>query len=146
MHTPGVSLSRWLPYAQLGPLGVLVLAAGSLAAALFRGADYLALPQDETGLSAAEHALPIDHWGMLLLLGVGLAVIGYLVHRWPLTILGHALLAGIFAAFGLGEIVTGLANIAGDELRTGVAFLCVQAVLHAELTVVAWRRWDAARG
>ncbi|GFG83332.1 hypothetical protein [Mycolicibacter algericus] len=68
------------------------------------------------------------------------------MHRWPVTILGHALLAGIFCAFGLGEIITGLGNIAGDELRTGAAFLCVQAVLHAELTVVAWRRWDAARG
>lgn len=137
---------RWLPYAPLGPLGVLVLAAGSLTAALLRGTDYLALPQDDAGLSAAEHALPINHWGMLLLLGVALAVVGYLVHRWPLTILGHALLAGIFAAFGLGEIVTGLGDIAGDSLRTGVAFLCVQSVVHTLLTMVAWRRWDAARG
>lgn len=138
--------ARWLPYAPLGPLGVLVLAAGSLTAALLRGTDYLALPQDDAGLSAAEHALPINHWGMLLLLGVALAVVGYLVHRWPLTILGHALLAGIFAAFGLGEIVTGLGDIADDSLRTGVAFLCVQSVVHTLLTTVAWRRWDAARG
>ncbi len=139
-------VSRWLPYASLGPRGVLVLAAGSIAAALWRGADYLLLPQQEITMSAAEHALPIDHWGVLLIAGVLLSVGGYIVHRWPLTILGHALLAGIFAAFGLGEIVTGLSDIAGDSLRTGVAFLCVQSVVHSLLTVVAWRRWDAARG
>lgn len=139
-------VSRWLPYTALTERLVMILAGGSLGAALFRGVDYLLLPQQETGLSAAETALPISHWGALLIAGVMLAVVGYLVHRWPVTILGHALLAGIFAAFGIGEIVTGLANIAGDELRTGVTFLCVQAVLHAELTVVAWRRWDAARG
>ncbi len=140
------SLSRWLPYAPLGPLGVLVLATGSLTAALLRGTDYLALPQDESGMSAAEHALPISHWGCLLIAGVIMSVGGYILHRWPLTILGHALLAGIFAAFGLGEIVTGLGDIAGDSLRTGVAFLCVQSVVHTLLTTVAWRRWDAARG
>lgn len=139
-------VSRWLPYMPLTERLVMILAAGSLTAALLRGADYLLLPQQEPDLSAAEAALPIGHWGALLVLGVLLAVVGYLVHRWPITILGHALLAGIFGAFGLGEIITGLGNIAGDELRTGIAFLCVQAVLHAELTVVAWRRWDAARG
>lgn len=141
-----MAVSRWLPYASLGPRGVLVLAAGSIAAALWRGADYLLLPQQEITMSAAEHALPIDHWGVLLIAGVLLSVGGYIVHRWPLTILGHALLAGIFAAFGLGEIVTGLTDIAGDELRTGVAFLCVQSVVHTLLTMVAWRRWDAVRG
>lgn len=137
--------SRWLPYTAITERLVMILAAGSLTAALLRGADYIALPQHD-GLSAAESALPIGTWGALLVIGVMLAIVGYLVHRWPVTILGHALLAGIFAAFGLGEIVTGLGDIAGDELRTGVAFLCVQAVLHAELTLVAWRRWDAARG
>lgn len=141
-----MTVSRWLPYAPLGARGVLVLAGGALTAALWRGADYLLLPQQDAGLSAAEHALPIDHWGLLLLAGVILSVGGYVFHRWPLTILGHALLAGIFAAFGLGEIVIGLSDVAGDSLRTGVAFLCVQSVVHAELTVVAWRRWDAARG
>lgn len=138
--------ARWLPYAPLGPLGVLTLAAGSLTAALWRGADYLILPQDEPGLSAAEHALPINHWGCLLVAGVIMSIGGYILRRWPLTILGHTLLAGIFAAFGLGELVTGLGDIAGDELRTGVAFLCVQATVHTLLTTVAWRRWDAARG
>ena len=138
---------RWLPYAPLGPLGVLILAACSLTAALFRGADYLLLlPQSDGTLSAAETVMRIDYWGMALLLGVGLAVVGYLVHKWPVTILGHTMLAGIFAAFGLGDVFTGLGDIAGDGLRTGIAFLCVQSVVHTLLTTVAWRRWDAARG
>lgn len=139
-------VSRWLPYTALTERLVAILAATSLLAALFRGLDYRLLPQQEPELSAAELALPIGHWGALLILGVTLAVGGYIAHRWPVTIMGHALLAGIFCAFGLGEIVSGLSNIDGDELRTGIAFLCVQSVLHAELTVVAWRRWDAARG
>ncbi|MDQ2628441.1 MAG: hypothetical protein M3Y90_15790 [Actinomycetota bacterium] len=137
--------SRWLPYTAITERMVVALAAGALAAALWRGADYLALPQS-AGMSVAEKALPIAHWGALIIIGVLLAVLGYLLHRWPVTIMGHALLAGIFAALGVGEIATGLTDIAGDSLRAGVALLCVQAVLHAELTVVAWRRWDAARG
>lgn len=141
-----MALSRWLPYAAFTERLVMILAAGSLTAAILRGVDYVLLPQQDPDLSAAESALPIGYWGALLILGVALAIFGYFLHRWPVTILGHALLSGIFTAFGLGEIITGLSNIAGDELRTGVAFLCVQALLHAELTVAAWRRWDVARG
>ncbi|KKB98834.1 hypothetical protein [Mycolicibacter arupensis] len=138
--------SLWPPYAAIGPRVVLTLAVTSLACAMINGTDYLVLPQDEAALSFTESALPIHVWGALLLFCVSLAVGGYLVHRWPLTILGHALLAGVFLAIGVGEFVTFLHNIAGDELRVGTLYVLGQAVLNVVLTVMAWLRWDAARG
>lgn len=138
--------SLWPPYAALGPRLVLALAVTSLAGALINGADYILLPQDESALSFAEAALPIQAWGALLVLGVLLSIGGYLVHRWPLTIFGHTLLMGFFAAIGVGEFITFLSNIAGDELRVATIYILCQAVLNAMLAALAWLRWDAARG
>lgn len=139
-------VTRWPPYAALGPRLVLTIAVTSLAIALINGADYLLLPQDQAALSYAEAAMPIQAWGASLVLCVILAVGGYIVHRWPLTILGHAILASLFGAIGVGELITFLGNMAGDELRVGTLYLLGQAVLNAMLTVMAWLRWDAARG
>lgn len=142
-----MSPARWLwPYQPITARLVFILAATSLISALLRGVDYIVLPQDELSLSIAENALPIQDWGALLVLGVTMSVSGYVVHRWPVTILGHALLVGIFCAFGIGDVLAGLHHIAGHELRTGATYLLTQMVVHALLTLVAWRRWDAARG
>lgn len=138
---------RWrLPYAPLGARSVLVLATGALLAALWLGTDCLIAPQRQPGLELAKSVLPIDQWAALILVGVTFCVGGYVLHRWPLTILGHTLLAGVFATLAVSEIVAGIAGGASDGLRTGMALLCVQTVVHALLTPVAWRRWDAARG
>ena len=124
---------------------IVILASFSLFSALFRGVDYLVFPQRESVLVAVENAATTREWGVILVFGVLMAVAGYVVKRWPVAILGHALLIGVFAAFGIGALAVGFSDLAGDGLRTGISYLCLQTVLHSQLAIIAWRRWDMDR-
>lgn len=145
MRVPPMSRLHWSPYVLPSPWMVVAMSASSLFAAAFRGLDYLILPQADCDMTGAEILLSTREWGVLLMVGVALCAFGYLVHRWPVTILGHALLAGVFLTFGVMNVLDGAHHIHTAELRIGVAFLCVQTMLHAQLVLVSWWRWDAAR-
>ena len=137
---------RWPPYVMPSPPMVVVMASTALASALITGVDYLLFPQKAEELLQAEQVTPYLMWGGVLTFGVLLAVSGYLVHRWTLTIFRHALLTGVYAAIGLADVYGGVLDYTGAGIRAGAGFLLVQAVLHSQLAIVAWRRWDRDRG
>ena len=134
------------PYEVLSARMITTLAYGSLASALIHGIDYLILPQRDDVLSVAERAAPVQAWGVLLLVATALTFAGRIVHRWPVTIIGHALLAGVFCALGVGALIGGVIDPAGDGFRDGAGYLGVQTCVHLLLTRSAWRRWDSWRG
>lgn len=132
-------------FASIPPHLTSVLAVTSLVAAVLAGIDYIIIPVEQARLlSEVEAAIPLNWWGAYMLAASATAVIGWMFDRWWLTAIGHAAIAGIYAAFGIGVILTVIA--AGDYYgwRPGFNRLCI-AALHVVLASAAWLRWDAIR-
>ena len=128
----------------LSPTLTTIVSAVALVTAIAAGLDYIALPDTKSQLSDLENAAPLDLWGYYMVIAACMAILGWASHRWCLTILGHAALAGIYFAFGVGVLLAVLD--AGDWYgwRPGFARLCI-AALHAVLAAAAWRNWDISR-
>ena len=134
-----------MPALTLSPRFTAALVGVLLAAALVRGLDYMLLPQEPPEiLSVVEAAAPIWVWGLGLVVGVLLAGTGWPSRFWPGAIVGHAVLAGIYAALAAGMVARGYTDIAGVGWRDGIDFGGV-ALVHVLLVVLAWREWDRAR-
>lgn len=138
------TIGFWRRNPALSPALTTLISGVALTTALASGLDYIALPAQKTQLSDLESAVPLDVWGAYMVAATGVAVLGWAYGRWWLTALGHAALAGIYAAFGVGVLlsVADMGNWYGG--RPGFARLCI-ATVHAALTVAAWRNWDDAR-
>lgn len=133
------------PRILMSPGLTVILAWSSLFAASVCGLDYIFLPQRETVLTVVEKAAPIWLWGAGMVAGPILGGIGWITRRWPLAIFGHALLAGLAAAFGVGLCWEGAADISGTGWRDGVGFIFMQAMVHTMVVIALWREWDRAR-
>lgn len=130
---------------ELGTVAAALLQIGMLIVAVSRGADYISLPASLSpeSLTLVEKALPFDVWGWLFLLGGVVGLVGLVAPRAPITALAHALLCGLYLAFGVGA----LAQVADRGFlygwRTGVGFVLGAALVHlvlADASVDGWRR------
>lgn len=114
-----------------------------LVAAVLRGLDYLASPLGSTrGLSVIEQALPMPLWGWLFLLGGLLGLLGLVADGWPLSAVGHVVLASVYAGFAVGSLIEVLSRSPIEGWRTPADWALVFAVIHwgyADAALDVWR-------
>ena len=133
------------PRIPLTPGLTNLLAMASLLAAFSSGLDYIALPEPSPALTYVEQAMPLDLWGLTLIIGVTCAVVGQMVRFWPGVIAAHMTLAGCYAAFGVGALAAIALDFHGFGWRTGISWILLQGVVHLVLASAAWREWDRQR-
>lgn len=133
------------PRVPLTPGLTAALALAALFSAASTGLDYIVLPDPTPALTYVERAAPLDLWGLLIILTVVCAVVGWLVRYWPGVILSHTALAGAYVAFGISALFAIASHWEGNGWRTGISWLCLQGVVHLVLASAAWRQWDRQR-
>lgn len=127
------------------PSVVLALAIAVIIDSMFRGWDYLFLPQHAQYLTAIEEAAPIKLWGIGFVIGAFHCAFGRAVRRHSIVIIGHGILASLYFSLGCGYIQQGVHDVSSDYLRNGVALIFVVSAVHGVFTYATWRRWDSDR-
>jgi hypothetical protein len=104
-----------------------------------RGFDYLQpRPQDEVpvSLTTMEAALPLPVWGTCFLLLAGAVFLGLFGGWWTPIVVGHAGLAGLYAAFSYG--VLDQAPIHHSSVAVLGLFVVIPGLV---LGSVRWKSW-----
>lgn len=142
------ALSRFMTAVRLGPgmspAMTAFIAGAAIFTALATGLDYIAIPPDHRQLSDLENAVPLDVWGVYMVFASCVAVAGWASERWWMSALGHAALAGVYLAFGVGVLLTVLTAPDFYGWRPGFARMCI-GIVHVALTMAAWGNWDRVR-
>ncbi len=132
----------------LRPLSIRLIEKLILLQVVFRGLDYILLPNDKPPIATlyvVERALPLDAWGWGF---IAWGLIAYLGMWWkasPLAAIGHMAIAaiyGVFAAGSLVEIITRDGEFYG--WRTGTGWV-VAAAAHVIFALEAERTWRIER-
>lgn len=123
-----------LPVQIERPAATLIQTA-ALLTALVRGIDYLITPDGaaEQALGVVEAALPLHVWGSAYVVAGAIGLAGQVIRRYPVAAVAHGILAGLYLAFGLGQLVWVASLGETHGWRTGVGWVLVNAVVHAAL-------------
>lgn len=133
----------------LRPLAIRLIEKLILLQVLFRGLDYILLPDDKPPIATlyvVERALPLDAWGWGFIAWGLIAYLGMWWRESPLAAIGHMAIAAIYAVFATGslvEIITRDGEFYG--WRTGTGWV-VAAAAHVIFALEAERTWRIARG
>lgn len=140
-----------MPWNNFAPVvlpkpAIIALALGTALAAIFRGFDYLCLPQQPpTILHPVETVVDVRWWGVVFIAAGVMSMGGWFLQWWPVSILGRAALTGLYIAFAVSMISKGFHHVSGRDFRVGVDMLLVESSVQAMLVSAAWQEWDYVR-
>lgn len=117
-------------------------------AMIHRGADYATPPDEEvTSLTVVEQALSFTTWGWIYIVIGVVGILGLFWVRWPLTAIAHGVAVAVWAAFGVGSILSIVQRVQGSPSGLAVAWVAtLSAASLVCLAVTYWRApaWRAA--